>query len=116
MIRGRPIRTAAFVIVAVLVVVNALGFAGARPTMWGDAALQAATLTAAIGCGLATACKHRGSARLWRLLVAAAASSWLLAQLLWWWQILIVGTRNPPVPLAVVAYYAFPVLALGALL
>jgi len=107
-----------FAVVALVVVVNDLRLFDDRFAHWGDSALQMCTCVGAIVCGLVVARRVTGAARLWRLLIVTATLSWLFAQSLWWWQALVVGARSssPPPPPADVAYFAFPPLALLAMI
>jgi diguanylate cyclase (GGDEF)-like protein len=77
--------------------------------------LEAVAATGAMGCGLVIAARKTGRQRLWRLLIVAGVLSWLIGELIWWSHGGVAGVDVAP-PLAIGAYFAFLVFALGALL
>lgn len=76
--------------------------------------LEAVVALAAIACGLVVGLRKRGRDRLWRLLAVAGVLSWLIGEIVWWFSGGATGGDVAPPP-AIAAYFAFPLLSLGAL-
>ncbi|MBO0677504.1 EAL domain-containing protein [Mycolicibacterium sp. S2-37] len=113
-VRGYQQRLVVFGGVLLLWSVNALGPHGDVLAGRIADAIQVVITVGAMICGLAVARRMSGILRWWRLLIVGALACWLLGEVLWWAGGGEAGVVEPPA--GVVAYFLFPVLALGSLL